>query len=276
MLLNGTQSGYDGVLETGDLPPDQQALLSLPEDEDVAVLQAHAFMLLVEQGSKDLPGGDEFNRRLGESLDVLACFHRSAAEVADDGELRDMHLHLAGEHEAKLRRLTGRRPVRHRSRGDAGGCDARSGPGDHEGLTVGEEAGDTEGLAPDARDVRLALMLDLHARGLTWEQIAGHFGKDVRTVYRWRREAQRRGITALRDRKPFEFVMAMLDRLDRQRVFTETLRAQAEKAKDTEAVVRWNRELRQIERDTLLVLERSGVLEGRCFPLRSALPGGLS
>ena len=110
----------------------------------------------------------------------------------------------------------------------------------------------------DLADETLIEMLSLHAQGKPWTDIAEHFGKDPRTIYNWRQEANVRGLSPFTDVSPSQYVAEQMDRLEQRRAVLAAKFDKAVKEDNDDVMIKLDKALSRIDDQAIRLLERAG------------------
>ncbi len=127
--------------------------------------------------------------------------------------------------------------------------------------------------APDDLDTaRLRQVLNMLLEGRTQKEIAAHFGKNVRTIRRWIREATRRKLALTQGLAPEQALADFLYCCTAQSVDLRRMKSAAEAQGDLAVAVRCSREILRHEATRMAVLEKLGLFNG--LALGQAMPDG--
>ncbi len=133
---------------------------------------------------------------------------------------------------------------------DANGVDVVD---DNEGATI-----ETDG-PEDPDTARLRKVLNMLLEGRTQKEIAAHFGKSVRTIRRWIREATRRKLVLTQGLAPEQALADFLYCCTAQSADLRRLKSAAEAKGDLAVAIRCNREILRHETTRMAVLEKLGL-----------------
>lgn len=128
-----------------------------------------------------------------------------------------------------------------------------------EANAVGQED-EQDYVAPDT--ARLREVLSMLVAGRTQTEIAAHFRKSTRTIRRWIAEATRRRIETFKGLSPHDLLSGTFYKFAQleARLIARLVRAEAEN--DERAVEAYIRQLRVLERDKYVILQKIGFFEG--------------
>ncbi len=146
---------------------------------------------------------------------------------------------------------------------DANGVDVVD---DNEGATI-----ETDG-PEDPDTARLRKVLNMLLEGRTQKEIAAHFGKSVRTIRRWIREATRRKLALTQGLAPEQALADFLYCCTAQSADLRRMKSAAEAKGDLAVAIRCNREILRHETTRMAVLEKLGLFNG--LTLGQVIPDG--
>ena len=127
-------------------------------------------------------------------------------------------------------------------------------------------------LLDDPDTARLRQVLNMLLEGRTQKEIAVHFGKNVRTIRRWIKEATRRKLALTQSLAPEQALADFLYCCTAQSADLRRMKGVAEAQGDLAVAIRCNREILRHEAARMAVLEKLGLFNG--LTLGQVIPDG--